>query len=397
LMLTAYNSAETAVKAIRLGALDYLTKPFEVEELVMNIRNAVETVSLRQRLEQQQAALEAIQSFGDLVATDDRMRRVFEIARKAAQAPTARILITGESGTGKGQLAKAIHAASPNRAENFIDRNCAAIPGELLESELFGYEKGAFTDASQKKLGLLSLVNGGTLFLDEIGDMPALLQSKVLKVIEEKEFTPLGGVRAQKVEFRLLTATNKNLDVEVKAGRFREDLLYRINVITIEMPPLRDRVEDIIPLAHHFIRLFNAELSRGYTGLAPDVVRAYRAYPWPGNVRELRNTIERVMILEDSEIIRLEYLPENLQKYAGPHGLGTSAGAATSVAPGLSAGAVTMFPSLDSLEKAHILRALELTNQNVSRAADLLGISRHTVLRKLERYGRAPREGDAED
>ncbi|HYE76824.1 MAG TPA: sigma-54 dependent transcriptional regulator, partial [bacterium] len=259
LMLTAYNSAETAVQALHLGARDYLTKPFDVDDLRTKIKNAVEVVELRSQVAQQQAAIDRLATFGDLVANDESMVQVFAIARKVAASPSARILITGESGTGKGQLAKAIHAASNHRPDSFVAVNCSAIPGDLLESELMGYEKGAFTDASQRKLGLIAQAHGGTLFLDEIGDMPPLLQSKILKVIEEKTFTPLGSTRPQQVEFRLITATNKHLETEVQAGRFREDLFYRINVITIEMPPLRDRPGDIIPLAHHFMQLFNAE------------------------------------------------------------------------------------------------------------------------------------------
>lgn len=382
LMLTAYNSAETGIKAIRLGAREYLLKPFEVEELVTKIRNTVEVISLRSQVAQQKAAIDHLLTFGDLVAQDPRMERVFDIARKVASSATARILITGESGTGKGQLAKAIHVASGNAPEKFVAINCAAIPGELLESELMGHEKGAFTDAHQKKLGLIPLAHQGTLFLDEIGDMPPLLQSKILKVIEEKEFTPLGATRSQHVEFRLITATNKNLEAEVRAGRFREDLYYRINLIPIEMPPLRERVEDIIPLAHHFMKLFNGELGRDFQGLAPEVVRAFRAHSWPGNVRELRNTIERVMILEDGRIIKPEYLPDAIRKLAT--GGATTASAASRLE--MAAG-ITVFPTLDAVEKAHIMRALEMTNQNVSRAAKLLGISRHTVLRKLAQYG----------
>lgn len=389
LMLTAYNSAETGIKAIRLGAWDYLLKPFEVEELVGKIGHTVEHAGLRRQAEVQQAAIAHLQHFGDLVAQDPRMEQVFAIARKVAASPSARILITGESGTGKGQLAKAIHAASPNKGGNFIAVNCAAIPGDLLESELFGHEKGAFTDAHQKRVGLIAAAHQGTLFLDEIGDMPPLLQSKILKVIEEKEFTPLGGIRSQHVEFRLITATNKDLDQEVQAGRFREDLFYRINLIPIELPSLRDRVEDIIPLAHHFMELFNAELGRDCQGLAPEVVRAFRAYSWPGNVRELRNTIERVMILEEAKVIRPEFLPDNIRKLAG------GAPVATAAAGNANHGSTPVFPTLEALEKAHILRALEVTNQNVSRAADLLGISRHTVLRKLERYGRTSSSRDA--
>jgi len=381
LMLTAYNSAQTGIKAMQLGAREYLLKPFEVEELVAKIRNTVEVVSLRSQVEQQRAAIDYMQVFGDLIAQDPRMEKVFEIARKVAASPSARILITGESGTGKGQLAKAIHVASGAGADKFVAVNCAAIPGELLESELMGYEKGAFTDAQQKKLGLIPLANHGTLFLDEIGDMPPLLQSKILKVIEEKEFTPLGGVRPQHSEFRLITATNKDLDAEVRAGRFREDLFYRINLIPIEMPPLRERVEDIIPLAHHFMKIFNAELARDYQGLAPEVVRAFRAYHWPGNVRELRNTIERVMILEEAKIIKPEFLHDTVRKLA-------TGGAPLLTTSRTESGGIHAFPTLEAVEKAHILRALELTNQNVSRAADMLGISRHTVLRKLERYGK---------
>ena len=385
LMLTAYNSAETAVKAMKLGAEDYLIKPFDVDELKLRIQKTVEVQALRNQDEKQKALIDHLMTFGDLVATDPIMEDVFGIAGKVAKTANARILITGESGTGKGQLAKAIHHASGLPYDKFVAVNCAAIPGELLETELMGYEKGAFTDARQKKLGLIALADGGTLFLDEIGDMPPLLQSKILKVIDEKEYTPVGGVRPVKADFRLITATNKDLVKEVEKQTFREDLFYRINVITIEMPALRNRPKDIIPLAHHFMKIFNSELARDYQGLAPEAVRSFNAYDWPGNVRELRNIIERVMILEEAKTIKLEFLPDKLQK------LSSSGGAPAKT----SSASVTAFPSLDAVEKAHILRALEQTGQNVSRAAELLGISRHTVLRKLERYGK--RRKSAED
>ena len=370
IMITAYGDVETAIKSMKLGARDYITKPFEIDELKIIVERIIEESEVKGQLRHLQESLKEKFSFGKMIGESDAMRAVWEISSKVAKIPTARVLITGESGTGKGQLAKAIHYESPQAQKRFIEVSCANIPETLLESELFGYEAGAFTDARKRRIGLIEEADGGTLFLDEIGDMAPSLQSKMLKVIEEKVFMRLGGNLPISVDIRLITATNRDLVKLVKESFFREDLYYRLNVIAINLPPLRERDNDVILLSKYFMGKLNEELGRDFKSFAPDALSAMKAYPWPGNVRELMNVIERIMILEQGPIIKLSYLPPEIIEFA-------------SVSEDIETGLET----LDQMERKHLLKALSATGYNVSRAADLLGINRTTILRKFEKWG----------
>ena len=375
IMITAHGGIESAVQCMKLGAFHYLTKPFEIDEVKLLTRQALELAYLRVRIDDHVARQKEAFSFEGIVGVSSAMAQVFEIARKVADRPTSTLLILGESGTGKGMLAKAIHYSSPLSDQPFVELNCAAIPDALLESELFGYEPGAFTDAKKRKIGLVEKAHKGSALLDEIGDMSLPVQAKLLKVIEEKTFTRLGGDDLITVDVRFIAASNKDLNEMVREGAFREDLLFRLNVITITLPPLRDRGEDIILLAKHFIVTLNKEMGRNIESISPDAARALRTYHWPGNIRELRNVIERVMILEDGTVIELENLPPNIQ--------GTTVPGAAAEGP----------MTLEELEKDHILRTLDAMSGNISQTAKMLGISRHTIMRKLEKWGRSTGNG----
>lgn len=319
--------------------------------------------------------------FGRIVGRCPQMQKLFRIIKILAQKPRATVLICGESGTGKELVARAIHYSSPMDAQPFIEINCAAVPESLLESELFGYEKGAFTDARQNKKGLLELADGGTFFLDEVGDLSLRLQIKLVKAIEEKTFRRVGGTKDITVSMRIMAATNKNLEVEMEKGNFRRDLYYRLNVISVTLPPLRQRGEDILLLARHFIDNFNREHNCQVQGLSPEAERILLEYPWPGNVRELKNAIERAIILGNSELIQPEHLTlgaghvvknfpikieveQNIQVNIPPQGI-----------------------SLDDIEKRVIKEALKLARGNVSQAARLLRISRETIRYRIQKYG----------
>lgn len=375
IMITAHGGVESAVQCMKLGAFHYVQKPFEIDEVKLLVKQALELAALRVWVDDHVEKQKEEFSFEGIVAKSPAMQKVFDVAKKVAARPTSTLLILGESGTGKGMLARAIHYSSPISKQPFIELNCAAIPETLLESELFGYEPGAFTDAKKRKIGLVEKANKGTLLLDEIGDMTLPVQAKLLKVIEEKKFTRLGGDDVITVDVRFMAASNKNLNEMVKEATFREDLLFRLNVITITLPPLRERADDIILLATHFIGELNQEMGRNIESISPDAATALRAYHWPGNIRELRNVIERVMILEEGPTIELENLPANIQGNISP-GEGHE-------------GPMT----LEELEKDYILRTLDANDGNISQTAKTLGISRHTIMRKLEKWGKSTSEG----
>lgn len=369
IMITAHGGIESAVQCMKLGAFHYVTKPFNLDEVKLLVKQALELSSLRVRIDDHIERQQEAFSFSGIVGSAPAMQKVFEVARKVAERPTSTLLILGESGTGKGMLVKAIHYSSPLSKQPFVELNCAAIPETLLESELFGYEPGAFTDAKKRKIGLIEKANRGTLFLDEIGDMSLPLQAKLLKVIEEKTFTRLGGDDLISVDVRFIAASNKDLEKMVKEKTFREDLLFRLNVITITIPPLRERADDVIEIAKHFIRQFNQEMGRNIESISMEAANALKAYHWPGNIRELRNVIERVMILEEGPTIELENLPPNVQGSAIPEKTRKE-------------GTLT----LEELEREYIRRTLEANAGNISATAKMLGISRHTIMRKLERW-----------
>jgi len=319
--------------------------------------------------------------FGNIVGRSEKMREVFKILIKIASAPAVPVIIKGESGTGKELVARAIHNASASVHHPFVQINCSALPESLLESEIFGYEKGAFTDAKATKRGLLEIADGGTFFLDEIGNMSLNLQAKLLTAIEQKRFKRVGGVSDIQVRTRIIAATNKNIEEEVAAGLFREDLYYRLNVISLTLPPLRERGDDIILLAQYFLNMFNEEYKRNVEGFSSEAIEAMLRYPWPGNVRELKNTIERVVVLEQPEII----LPRHLDLGRG-HIIKQPSISYPENGSSIEVDIPPQGISLEEVERAFILKALEKTGWNQVKAAKLLGISRQTLRYRMKKY-----------
>src|SRR6201997_259411 len=317
LMMSAYHMVDRAVEAMKLGAYDYLVKPFHLADMIATLHRATEMLALRVRVRDNVELARGRYDFGKVVTLNEATRRMLEVARKAAESEHTTILIQGESGTGKSVFAKAIHYASPRAAMPLLELNCAALPDMLLESELFGFEPGAFTDARRRKEGLLERAHGGTLFLDEIATMSASVQAKLLRVLEESTFMRLGGTRSIKVNVRFIAATNADLKEAVARGVFREDLYYRLNVVPLYIPPLRERKEDIIPLALDLMQHFNRELKKRFTGFTPSAAELLQRYPWPGNIRELKNVIERTMILSHDTEITEEELPEEVRDHVG--------------------------------------------------------------------------------
>jgi len=376
IMMTAYEILEKAVEAMKLGAYDYILKPFKINDLKNNIRRALETLYLRIRIQEHLKSEKGRYYFGNLVAESKEMKEVLETAKKISLSPKTTVLLQGESGTGKELLAKAIHYQSPRSDKPIIEINCAAIPDNLMESELFGYEAGAFTDAKKRKLGLLEKADEGTVFFDEIGDMSLNLQAKLLRVLEEETFNRLGGSKNIKVNIRVIAATNKNLEKAVKKEEFRSDLFYRLNVVPINIPPLRERKEDILPLALHFIQELNQELKRSYKKISSKAAEALTQYPWPGNARELKNIMERIMSLHISDEIKLNHLPLEIRNYRKNSGLGMID----------SINKKENLISLEKLEKQYIQKVLEYTYNNKTKAAQILGIHPTSLFRKLKSW-----------
>jgi DNA-binding NtrC family response regulator len=383
IMITGNVLVADTIAALRGGAYDFIGKPINLEELQITIRNGIEAGSLRKEVKHLRRERSREFSFDQIVGSSPGMRAMFALARKVAGSEVSSVLLEGESGTGKDMVAKAIHYSSRRSDAPFIAINCAAIPANLVESELFGYEKGAFTDAKSRKEGLFEQAEGGTLFLDEIGELELSLQAKLLRGLEEGAFRRVGGLRDIPLDVRVIAASNRDLKTESEAGRFRPDLYYRLSVIQIEIPPLRERGDDVILLSQHYISHFNERLRKHIKGLSPEVAETFQSYSWPGNVRELRNVIERVMILEEGDVITTAYLPRGLAPYDS-----------TIVAkPDASAGPIAGFhlpPEglvLDELEMSLVKQALERSRGNQTRAAELLGISRDQLryrLKKLE-------------
>lgn len=369
LLITAFGSIENAVESMRAGAFDYLTKPFGTDEILLSIGRALEQRGLRIELQRLRREIQGRYGFENILGKSDPMRRIFEIVMHISDAP-ANVLITGESGTGKELIARAIHYHSGRSRGPFIPINCAAIPENLLESELFGYLQGSFTDARKDRKGLFQEASGGSLFLDEISEIPVNLQAKLLRVIEDKEVRPLGASRGEKVDVRILAASNRDLDQLVGEGRFRQDLFYRLNVVRIQLPPLRERSEDIPILAEHFIQKFSGKTKRRVQGLTEEALAAILNYHWPGNVRELEHTIERAVLLGKSELISATDLPPQLLAKDRNE---------VSLAEALSKGY-----SLKNLERDYIKKVMESTKGNKTEAASILGVDRTTLYRKLE-------------
>jgi DNA-binding NtrC family response regulator len=386
---TAVREVRTAVEALKRGAYDYLTKPFDVDDIIMLAQRALDKRALEREVLYLRSALAGgptdaggvAGSFERMVGRHPEMARIYQLITQIASTPTT-VLITGESGTGKELVARAIHARSERRAQSFVAVNVAAIPETLVESELFGHEKGAFTGAHAKKLGRFELAHGGTVFLDEIGTLRLDLQAKLLRVLQEREIERLGGVRPVPVDVRILAATNVNLRSAVRARAFREDLYYRLNVVPIHVPPLRERREDIAALVQHFVKKIARECNRDVRGVSVGALEVLTRYDWPGNVRELENVLHRAVVLARSPVIQLQDVPLDV---AMPE-TGSRLGEDTS--PPLR-------EAMEQFERQYILRVLEGTGWNVSRAARRLGVHRNTVLTKLSGWGiQRPTTGD---
>ena len=375
IICTGYGTVDTAVKAMRLGAYDYITKPIKTEEMKLVVQRAMDYQRLQAENVLLQKQLKAKYRFKNLIGDSDLMQQVFQFIEKIA-ATNSTVLICGESGTGKELVAKAIHYNSDRKNEPMIPVNCGAIPEDLLESELFGYEKGAFTGALKTRIGRFELADRGTIFLDEIGDMSPALQVKILRVLQEHEFERVGGVKSIKVDIRIIAATHRDLEQAVKQGLFREDLYYRLNVIPITIPPLRERRSDIPLLTHHFMKKFNRGKKQNVKGVSPESMNHLLRYQWPGNVRELENIIERLVILKGEGIIEKEDLPEKL--------LGTEW---TEGTPSLEIpeSGISFNTAVSEFERKLILRALNKTNWIKNRAAKLLQLKRTTLIEKMKK------------
>lgn len=376
IMITGQLLAEDVITALRGGAYDFVTKPVNLDELEITVRNAFETGRLRKEVAEVRRERSRKFSFEQIIGKSQAICEVLNLAHKVAASEVSSVLLQGESGTGKDLVAKAMHYGSHRADGPFVAINCAAIPATLIESELFGYEKGAFTDAKTRKEGLFEQAEGGTLFLDEIGELELGLQAKLLRVLEEGVFRRVGGLKDIGLNVRIVAASNRDLRSESEGGRFRGDLFYRLSVIQIDIPPLRNRGDDVLLLAEYFISVFNERLRRGMHGVAPEAVEAFRRYDWPGNVRELRNVIERAMILEDGDVITVRYLPANLTEPTAGSG---------SVQIGESVLQVPLESfSLKGLETTLIEWALKKTGGNKSQAARVLGITRDQLIYRLK-------------
>ncbi len=368
IIITAFGTIESAIQAMKLGAYDYITKPFQIDELVLTVKKALENRLLKKEVVRLQKEVESRYRFHQLIGKSPAMQRIYELIERIS-GTSGPVLITGESGTGKELVARALHYNGVRKGRAFVAVNCAAIPEALLESELFGYKKGAFTDAKTDKKGLISEGDGGTLFLDEITEMPYTLQAKLLRVIEGKEVRPLGGTNADPVDVRYISASNRDVKALIQEGRFREDLYYRLKVIDIELPPLRQRKEDLPLLIQHFIRKFSAEVQKTISGVSEEALKILMNYSWPGNVRELENVMQRAVTLMRQEVIGVEDLPLLLVQEADADILEKS---------------VRKKYTLDDLEKEYIRRVLAQVGGNKKRAAEILGLDRKTLYRKIQ-------------
>jgi two-component system response regulator AtoC len=368
--MSAYGDSDTAIAAMQKGAYDYVQKPFRAEEVVLAVRKAAEREKLRAKVEELEDQLSTIRGANDIIGHSPSIRAALDMARKVARHPST-VLITGESGTGKELVARLVHRSSPRADKAFVAVNCGAIPEPLLESELFGHVKGAFTSADRDKTGLFEEANGGTLFLDEIGELPAALQVKLLRALQEGEVRRVGATTSQRIDARVVAATNRDLAVDVASGRFRGDLYYRVNVVTIRLPALRERSQDVPELALHFLRLYNARLGLKVESISPPAMRTLIDYAWPGNVRELENVIERALVLSAGSTIERDHLSDIMAPVA----------AAQPATDDFSVKRQT-----EALERTLIRRALERTNGNRTRAAQLLDLSHRALLYKIRDY-----------
>ncbi|CAN5923981.1 sigma-54 dependent transcriptional regulator [soil metagenome] len=372
IVVTAFGSLETAIATIRAGAFDFITKPFDIDEVLLAVERAVRDRSLRKEVRRLQTALERPHTPSELIGSSSVMQRIHELIARVATSDVG-VLITGESGTGKELVAQAIHRRGAAPTGPFVAVNCAAIPEALLESELFGHAKGAFTDAKVQRRGLFAEADGGTLFLDEIGEMPLSMQVKLLRALDERMVRPVGGNAAIPFEARLIAATNRNLEAAVEERTFREDLYYRIHVVHIEVPPLRARGGDILELSQHFLRRSAERQGKAVASLSSAVAQRFLAYTWPGNVRELLNCVERAVALARFEEITVDDLPDRIRAYKHT--------------PLVVAADADELITLDELERRYVIRVVEAVGGNKSSAARVLGLDRTTLYRMLDRFG----------
>ena len=384
IVMTAQGSVDLAVQSMKMGAFDFLVKPFELEQVEALVQKGLEQNRLKKELEWLRAQYREKFRSGGIIGASPKMREVVRLAEKLAPSSETTVLIEGETGTGKELLAEYIHSLSPRSSFPFVPINCGAFPQELLESELFGYEKGAFTGASEKgKMGKIESAEKGTLFLDEVGELAQPSQVKVLRVLEEKEYFKLGSVEKKKAGVRFVAATNKDLEEEVKKGKFRDDLFFRLNVVRIRIPPLRERKEDVLALFRFFMARFNEQFRKGFLRISPEAEGRILAYPWPGNVRELRNTVERIVLLERGDTI--------LEKHLAFLGGKDEDRPKPSLRPTIPPGGVV----LDEVMKEYILEALRMKKGNQIQAAKLLGISRSALLYRMDKFGIRDSSGDS--
>jgi DNA-binding NtrC family response regulator len=375
ILMTGHASVESAVRAMKLGAFHYITKPFDIDEVAQLVARALELTSVRRENVSLRSLARGRGSLENFIGVSDATKEVLSLVRKVADTDST-VLITGESGTGKELIARGLHYLSPRSERMLVPINCSAIPAELLESELFGHVKGAFTGAHATRAGKFETAHNGTIFLDEIAEMSAPLQAKLLRVLQEKSVTPVGGNRAIQVNVRVITATNKDLDEEVSEGRFRSDLYFRLNVIPIRIPPLRDRRDDIPILVDHFVRKYNVEKSRALEGVRPESLEILRRYTWPGNVRELENLVERIVVLKGSGWLEPSDIPEKIRR---------AERFLENALPVLGDTGLDMKSATEDFENALIRQALHLSGGNKNRAATLLGLKRTTFVEMLKR------------
>ena len=389
IVMTAYGDLESSQKAMTLGAFDFIHKPVKARAITSIIKMAMEIRSLRMEIQQIIYKNKERYGYHNIIGKSEALQKVFEVLTRVANSDASTILIEGDSGTGKSMIAKCLHYNGLRAYQPFVEINCASIPPTLLESEMFGHEAGAFTDAKKRKKGLVEIANGGTLFLDEIGEMPAGLQAKLLQVIEDKSFRRVGGTKNIEVDIRVVAATNKNLKKALENQTFRQDLYYRLNVINIYLPSLRERKEDIMPLIEHFISYHSREFHKPVKHISDTARDLLTQYDWPGNVRELLNTVERIMILEDGDIILTENLPPEIKR-----GKKVALNHSASIIPGLS-NAMNDFNYQELTEKFQaslIKRALELSHGNKTEAAKILGIPRLALYHQMKKLGMSAKD-----
>ena len=374
IIMTAYGTIENAVEAMKIGAFDYITKPFSVEEILLVVKRALELITLQIENRMMKSELEEKYGYQNIIGESPAMKKVFDLIQTVSQSRST-VLLTGKSGTGKELVARAIHYLSPRKNGAFIKTNCAALPSELMESELFGHEKGAFTGAIRKYRGRFERANGGTLLLDEISEMSSVLQAKLLRVLQEREFEPVGSSETVKVDVRIIATTNCDLEELIKNGDFREDLFYRLNVISINLPLLRSRIGDIPLLARHFLEKYNRENGKAIEGISDEVLEMWQNYDWPGNVRELENTIERAVVMCKGKTLEISDVSFPGQRVS----------TSTTTNTGLSE--ISMGYTIAEMERDLILRTLESQNGNRTTTAEILDISVRTLRNKLAQYG----------